>query len=204
MDQDLILYTNPQSRGRIARWMLEEVGVPYRVELVDYAKIKDPDYLAVNPMGKVPALRHGDQTVTETAAICAYLADIFPDAALGPRPEEKPAYYRWFFFGAGPLEAAMMDAAQGHKPAPDKQGMIGYGSMERTLQVLEGAVSIHPYVAGERFTAVDVYLGSLIGFGFQFGSIPQSPPLSAYWERIGVRPARVRAAQQDDAAVPAA
>ena len=90
MADELVFYTNPQSRGRIARWMLEEVGQPYKVEVMDYAStMKGPEYLAINPMGKVPALRHGDAVVTESAAICAYLADAFPQAGLAPPPTSK-------------------------------------------------------------------------------------------------------------------
>ena len=109
MADELILYTNPMSRGRIARWMLEEVGQPYKTEVLDYAStMKGPAYLAINPMGKVPALRHGDAVVTETAAICAYLADAFPQAGLAPPPGHRlrAPYYRWLFFTAGPFEAA--------------------------------------------------------------------------------------------------
>src|SRR5579863_1352119 len=114
MANDLVFYTNPMSRGRVIRWMLEEVGQPYRTEVLDYATtLKAPEYLAINPMGKVPALRHGDTVVTETAAICAYLADAFPAAGLAPPPGHKlrAPYYRWLFFTAGPLEAALSNKA---------------------------------------------------------------------------------------------
>lgn len=113
---DLILYTNPMSRGRMARHLMEELGVPYQTELLDYGTtMKAPAYLAINPMGKVPAIRHGDVVVTEGAAICAYLADVFPDAGLSPPPgsDERGAYYRWLFFGAGPVEAAVTNASLG-------------------------------------------------------------------------------------------
>ena len=108
---DLIFYTNPQSRGRIARWMLEEVGAPYDTELIPYEQMKDERYLAVHPLGKVPAIKHGDHVVTECAAICAYLADVFPQAGLGPREDEKADYYRWMFYAAGPVEAAVSNQA---------------------------------------------------------------------------------------------
>ena len=109
MADELVLYTNPMSRGRVARWMLEEVGQPYKTEIVDYAStMKSPAYLAINPMGKVPALRHGDVVVTETPAICAYLADAFPQARLAPPPGHRlrAPYYRWLFFAAGPNDEA--------------------------------------------------------------------------------------------------
>ena len=96
MADELVFYTNPMSRGRIVRWMLEEVGVPYRTEILDYGTtMKQPDYLAINPMGKVPSLRHSAVVVTECAAICAYLADAFPGAQLAPPPRVRGAYYRW-------------------------------------------------------------------------------------------------------------
>src|SRR5258708_27855706 len=140
MADDLIFYTNPQSRGRIVRWMLEEVGQPYRTELLDYdTTMKAPAYLAINPMGKVPALRHGDTVVTEAAAICAYLADVFPEAGLAPPPASRlrGPYYRWMFFAAGPIEAANTDKALGGAVRPDQSGMVGYGTREQTLIALE-------------------------------------------------------------------
>ena len=100
---DLIFYTNPQSRGRIVRWMLEEVGQPYNTEVIPYDQLKSDRYLAVNPMGKVPAIKHRDRVITECAAICTYLADVFPEAMLGPSSDEKADYYRWLFYAAGPL-----------------------------------------------------------------------------------------------------
>ena len=104
MADELVFYTNPMSRGRIARWMLEEVGQPYRTVLLDFATTaKAPEYLALNPMGKVPTIVHGRTVVTECAAVCAYLADAFPEAGLAPEPARRGAYYRWMFFAAGPL-----------------------------------------------------------------------------------------------------
>ena len=129
MTDELVLYSNPMSRGRITRWMLEEVGQPYRVELLDYDSIKDPGYLAINPMGKVPALRHGKAIVTEVAAICAYLAATFPEAGLQPGPgtPASAAYHRWLFFGAGPVEAAVTNKALGVIITPERKRMVGYG-----------------------------------------------------------------------------
>ena len=140
MADELVFYTNPMSRGRIVRWMLEEVGAPYRTEVLDYGTtMKAPGYLAVNPMGKVPAIRHGDAVVTEAAAICAYLADAFPEAGLAPAPGERlrGPYYRWLFFGAGPIEAAATNKAMGFEVPPDRKPMAGYGSLADVMSALE-------------------------------------------------------------------
>src|ERR1700744_68978 len=128
MAEELIFHTNPMSRGRIARWMLEEVGGPYRPEIRDFQNMKSPDYLAVNPMGKVPAIQHGDKVVTECAAICAYLADAFPKAGLAPPLDARGDYYRWMFFSAGPLEAATTNKALGFEVPAERRRMCGYGS----------------------------------------------------------------------------
>src|SRR5580700_164269 len=150
MADELVLYTNPQSRGRIARWILEEVGQPYKVELLDYAStMKGPAYLAINPMGKVPALRHGDAVITETAAICAYLADAFPQAKLAPPPGDRlrAPYYRWMFFAAGPVEAAISNKSLGFVVPQGRERMIGYGRFETVMAALEAAVSRADYLA---------------------------------------------------------
>lgn len=200
----LTLYTNPQSRGRIARWMLEEVGRPYETVLLDYeTTMKAPDYLSVNPMGKVPALRHGDVVVTETAAICAYLADAFPEAGLAPPPGDpaRGPYYRWMFFAAGPVEAAVTNKAMGFELPPGRERMAGYGTMADVLDTLEGMLSQSEYVAGGRFSAADLYLGSGLGWGMLFGTIEKRPAFERYWERLAARPAHRRAAGIDDALV---
>jgi glutathione S-transferase len=197
----LVLYTNPMSRGRIARWMLEEVGQPYKVEMLDYAStMKGAAYLAINPMGKVPALRHGDTAVTETAAICAYLADAFPQARLAPPPGDRlrAPYYRWLFFGAGPVEAATSNKALGFVVPPERERMIGYGTLVRVMDTLEAAVSRGSYLVGDSFTAADVYVGAQIGFGLMFGTFEKRPAFEQYWARISARPACVRAKQLDD------
>ena len=202
MADELVFYTNPQSRGRIVRWMLEEIGQPYRTELLEYATtMKAPAYLAINPMGKVPAIRHGDTVVTEAAAICAYLADAFPEARLAPPPRDRlrGSYYRWLFFGAGPLEAAWTNRAMGFVVPPERERMAGYGRFEHVVDALEGAVSQAEYVVGDSFTAADVYLGSGIGFGMQFGAIEKRPAFEQYWQRISARPAALRAKEIDDA-----
>jgi len=193
------------SRGRIVRWMLEEIGQPYRTELLDYdTTMKAPAYLAINPMGKVPAIRHGDTVVTEAAAICAYLADVFPEARLAPPPGDRlrGPYYRWLFFVAGPLEAAWTNKAMGFVVPQERERMMGYGRFEHVINVLEGAVSRAEYVVGDSFTAADVYVGSGIGFGMQFGMIEQRPAFERYWQRLSARPAALRAKQIDDALAP--
>jgi glutathione S-transferase len=202
MADELVFYTHPQSRGRIARWMLEEIGQPYRTELFDYGTtMKAPAYLAINPMGKVPAIRHGDTVVTEAAAICAYLADAFPAAHLAPPPGDRlrGPYYRWLFYGAGPLEAAWTNKAMGFVVPPERERMAGYGRFETVVDVLEQAVSRSEYVVGGSFTAADVYIGSGIGFGMQFGMIEKRPAFEQYCQRLSARPAALRAKEIDDA-----
>jgi len=204
MTAPLTFYTNPRSRGRIARWMLEEVGASYDTVLLDYAaSMKDPAFLAINPMGKVPAIRHGETIVTETAAICAYLADAFPDAGLAPPPADRGAYYRWLFFAAGPLEAAITNASLGAEFAPERAMSLGYGTLANTLDTLEAALTDRGHIAGDRFSAADVYVGSHLGFGMAFGTITPRPAFQHYHTALTERPAYRRAAALDDADIPA-
>jgi glutathione S-transferase len=167
--------------------------------------MKAPEYLAVNPMGKVPALRHGDTVITECAAICAYLADAFPAANLAPPhgDSSRAPYYRWMFFASGPLEQAWTNQAMGFTVPPDRERMSGYGNLGAVLDTLEGAVSGTPYLAGDTFTAADVYVGSQLGFGLQFGMIEKRPVFVDYVGRLTTRPAAIRAKQIDDALTPA-
>ncbi len=196
---ELVLYTNPMSRGRIVRWMLEEVGEPYETEVLDYAStMKQEPYLSINPMGKVPAITHRGKVVTETAAICAYLADAFPQAGLAPAPENRADYYRWLFFSAGPVEAAFSNKAVGWEPDPDKQRMFGYGSYELAMNTLEKAVAGREYVAAGKFTAADVYVGSMIGFMLQFNLLDPRPAFLDYVARVTDRPAYRRARDIDE------
>ena len=204
MADELVFYTNPRSRGRIVRWMLEEVGDPYQTEVLDYGTtMKVPAYLAINPMGKVPTLRHGDMVVTEAAAICAYLADAFPQAGLAPPPGDRlrGPYYRWLFFAAGPVEAAVSNKAFGFVVPPEREGNIGYGSFERVMNTLEQAVSRADYLVGDKFTAADVYVGSQIGFGLMFKTVEPRPAFQQYWQRISARPAHARARELDEALI---
>jgi len=203
MMSELAFYTNPMSRGRIVRWMLEEIGAPYETVLLDYGTtMKAPDYLAINPMGKVPAIVHKGRVVTEGAAIIAYLAEAFPEAGLAPVADERADYYRWMFLAAGPVEAATPDRSFGVQPGARPQTMAGHGTLDRVVDVLEQAVSAHPYIAGERFTAADVYVGSHVGWGMQFGSLPKREAFERYVERIMSRPAAARAREIDDALIP--
>ena len=200
MTGDLVFYTNPMSRGRIVRWMLEETGAAYRTEVIEYGPMmKSEAYLAVNPMGKVPAIRRGDTVVTEAAAICAWLADVFPEAGLAPPAGDRGAWYRWLFFAAGPLEAAVTNRFLGFEPPADQQGMVGYGTFDAVMDTLERAVSGGGWIAGERFSAADVYVGSHIGWGLQMGTIEARPAFAAYWSRLEGRDARRRAEAIDDA-----
>jgi glutathione S-transferase len=203
MSDELVFYTNPMSRGRIVRWMLEEVGAPYRTEILQWGANHEPKFLAVNPMGKVPTIVHRGTVVTEGAAICAYLADVFPQAGLAPPAAERGDYYRWLFFAAGPVEAAVTDKSLGVEVPAGREMMVGYGSFAKVIEVLEAAVSKSAYVAGDRFTAADVYFGSQLGWGMQFGSIEKKPAFEAYWDRISARPAHVRAREIDDGLIAA-
>jgi len=206
MAEPVVFYTNPQSRARIVRWMLEEVGQPYRTEVLSYGEagaggMKSAAFLAVNPMGKVPAIAHRGVVVTECAAICAYLADAFPEAGLAP-PSGDPlrgTYYRWLFFAAGPLEQASTNRAMGWEAPADRARMLGYGSYAQTLDALEGAIDGRDYLVGEGFTAADVYVGSLLNWGMMFGMMDKRPAFEAYVARLLNRPNCVRANALDDA-----
>ena len=200
---DLTFYTHPMSRGRIVRWMLEEVAADYDTVVLDYGTtMKAADYLAVNPMGKVPAIVHHGKVVTEVAAICAYLADTFLDGRLAPTSGERADYYRWLFFTAGPVEAAITDKSLGLDVPADKAVSVGYGSYDAMVDTLEAAVSAHDYIAGDRFTAADVYVGSHVMWGSQFKTLPQRDAFDAYLGRILDREAAVRARALDDALMP--
>ena len=202
MSTMLTLYTHPRSRGRIARWMLEEIGEPYDTVVVPYGPpMKAPEYLALNPMGKVPTLVHGDTVVTETPAILAYLADAFPAAGLAPPLAERGAYYRWLFFAAGPMEAAVTDQALGLQVAPEKQGFVGYGNAQLTEDTLAQALAGRTFIAGSRFSAADLYLCAKLDFALAFGNLPKRPEFLAYCAAHAQRPAKRRAAALDDAAV---
>jgi glutathione S-transferase len=197
-------FTNPMSRGQIARWALHEVDADYEQVLVDW-QAKPDTLLAVNPMGKVPTIVHhadtGDRVVTEAAAICLYLADMHPDAGLLPHDAEKADYYRWTLFAAGPIEQSITSRALKFEPTPQQEAMAGWGSIERTIAALDGFLSGRTWVCGDRFTMADVYLGSSVGWGVNFGILPPTQALSAYIERIEARPAYKAAKAIDNALI---
>jgi predicted DNA-binding transcriptional regulator YafY/glutathione S-transferase len=198
MTPELTFYTNPMSRGSIVHWLLEEIGTPYTIVVKDYGTtMKAADYLAINPMGKVPAIRHGETVVTEAAAICAYLADAFPEAGLAPKASERGPYYRWLFFAAGCVDPAMGNHAAGWDPAtPEMQMRCGYGSYAAVVDTLAKAVAGRRYIAGGAFSAADVYIGSMLGWAMQFGMIDKRPEFEAYWNGLKDRPALLRARGQ--------
>jgi glutathione S-transferase len=201
MNDELVFYMNPNSRARIVRWMLEEVGQPYRAEQLDYRhSMKSPEYLAINPMGKVPAIVHRGTVVTECAAICAYLADAFPEKGLAPALSDpaRGTYYRWLFFAAGPVEACVTDKALGVAVPRDKEAMVGYGKLDSVVAALEHALSMGDYLLGDRFSAADVYVGAQVGWSMMFGTLPKQPVFEAYWARLNQRPAAIRAKEIDD------
>ena len=197
---NLTLYHAAPSRSSIARWMLEELGEPYDLHVLSLAngEQRAPDYLAVNPMGKVPTLKHGDTVITEAAAICTYLADEFPQARLNvpvgdPR---RGAYLRWLFFAPSCIEPAITDRAFPRKEEP-RRGMLGYGDFDTVMAVVAAAVEPGPYLMGEQFTAADVVLGSTLRWGMMFGILPKRPEFVAYVGRLEQRPALKRAIALD-------
>jgi glutathione S-transferase len=197
MSDKITFYHNPMSRGRIAHWMLEEIGAPYETKILSFEKgeHKAPEYLAINPMGKIPAIVHRGTVVTESAAICAYLADAFPKQQLAPPPGDaaRGTYYRWLFFGAGCIEPALIDKMFARAPV-DRPGALGYGSYDDTLNAIEKAITPGPFILGERFSAADVYVGSQIGWGMMTKSLEPRPAFAAYFERLSARPAFKRIA----------
>jgi glutathione S-transferase len=196
-------FTNPMSRGQIARWALHEAGADYDQVLVDWAA-KPEALLKVNPMGKVPTIIHhaegSDRVVTECAGICAYLAHAHPEAGLLPTDAEAADYYRWMFFAAGPVEQAVVVKSMGWEVPEGREGMVGFGSYDRTIDALESHFESHDFVCGTRFTMADVYVGSQVDWGLTFGSIPPRPAFVAYADRLQARDA-YKAAKGIDAAL---
>jgi glutathione S-transferase len=196
----LTLYHASPSRSSITLWMLEEIGEPYAIKLVSLSKGENqtPEFLAVNPMGKVPVLRHDDTVITEVAAICTYLADEFPQAKLNvpigtPR---RGVYLKWLFFGPGCLEPAVIDRAAPRKEEA-RRAMLGYGDFDTTMNVVAKAVEQGPFIMGEQFTAADVVIGSQIRWGMMFKMLPERPEFTAYAARLAARPAAQRAEAKD-------
>ena len=199
MASDIIFYHNPMSRGQIIRWMLEEVWAPYDTEILDYASsMKGDEYRRINPMMKVPAISHRGRVVTEAAAICAYLADVFPEAGLGPRDDEKADYFRWLFFAAGPLEQAATNKAAGFEGNEQQRRMFGYGYYDLAVNTLADHLAKREYVCGSRFNAADVYVGSAAIWGTQFGTLPKLDSFLAYAERLSQRDAFKRGKEEDN------
>ena len=199
-DAPLHFYYNPHSRAATVHWMLQELGVPFEMHVLrfDKAEHKTPEFLAINPMGKLPTIKHGDVVVTESAAICAYLADAFPAAGLAPAigDPRRGTYLRWMFFSGSCIEPAMADKAMGREQG--KPSMMGYGTFDDTMNAAAQAVTKGRYVLGDMFSAADVILGSTIMFGMMFGILPQRPEFTAYAERLKTRPALQRAKAKDD------
>jgi glutathione S-transferase len=201
MSDEIIFYHSPMSRARMIHWMLEEVGAPYRVELVNLTKgeQKLPAFLAVNPMGKLPAIVHRGVVITETGAICTYLADAFPAAGLAPRLDDpaRGTYLRWMFFGAGCVDPGMIDRML-QRPVPERSAALGYGTYQSMSDVLEKAITPGPYILGSKFSAVDVYIGSQINFGTMTKALDPRPSFAAYAARLAQRPAFKRFMEQTD------
>ncbi|MDQ2080589.1 glutathione S-transferase family protein [Xanthobacteraceae bacterium Astr-EGSB] len=200
---DLVFYHAIPSRGGIVRWMLEEVGEPYETRLLDLrgGEGRRPDYLAINPQGKVPAIVHKGVATTEVAAICLYLADAFPRAGLAipvGDPRRGP-YLRWALFNASAIEPAMMDAKFPRREDPPPTA-IGYRPLDALLDIVAQAVTPGPYLMGEQFTAADVVIGSALRFGMAFGMMPQRADLAGYVARLNAREAYRRAEEKDKAA----
>jgi len=192
---DIQFYTNPQSRGLIVHWMLEELGEPFDMHVIEYGEqMKGPEYLAINPMGKVPAIQHKGTTVTEVPAICSYLAAAYPEKGLIPKPgsAELAHFYRWMFFAAGPVEQVVTIKSMGWTTEADKSRSLGFGTFEDTFAALDIALSNGPFVCGDEFTAVDVYLGSQLRWGMMFGSIDPQPAFTEYVGRLEQRAALQR------------
>lgn len=202
MNEPVVLYYNPMSRARIVHWLLEELGVPYRLELLSFDKHehKTPQFLAINPMGKLPTISDNGVVVTEAAAICTYLADNYPRAQLAPALHDpaRGTYLRWLFFGAGCVEPAMVDRMFS-RAAVDRPSTLGYGSYENVMDTLEGALKPGPFILGDRFSAADVYIGSQIGWGLMTKSVEPRPTFLSYVARNAERPAFKRFAAQSSA-----
>jgi glutathione S-transferase len=195
---ELIFYTNPMSRGQTVRWMLEEIGQPYDTEILEYGtSMKAEPYLSINPMGKVPAIQHRGKVVTEVAAICLYLADAFPEAGLAPDPRDRADYYRWLFFASGPVEAAFTTKSLGFEVPPERQAMAGFGSYEMAINTLEKGLAGRQFIAGDRFTAADLFVGAMVNFMLTFKLLEPRPVFTDYAARMTDRDPHRRAQEID-------
>jgi glutathione S-transferase len=200
---DYTFYTQPMSRGQIARWALHEAGADYGQVLVNLAD-RPAALLAINPMGKVPTIVHhdsgSDRVITEGAAICHYLAEMHPQAGLLPQDAEMADYFRWLFFAAGPLESAIVSTYLKFAPTPDQEKTAGWGNYDRTMAALEGHLAGRDFICGARFTMADVYLGSQLDWGLNFGSVPPNEAFVGYVQRLQARSA-YKAAKAIDSAL---
>jgi glutathione S-transferase len=196
----LTLYHAAPSRSSIVRWMLEELGEPYGIHLLSLSRgdNRAPDYVAINPMGKVPTLKHGDTLITEAAAICTYLADEFPRAKLNVPvgDSRRGPYLKWLFFGPSCIEPAIMDRAFPRKEEA-RRAALGYGDFETCMNVVAAAVAPGPYLLGQQFTAADVVIGSTLRWGMLFKMLPERPEFVSYTARLAQRPALQRAEAKD-------
>jgi glutathione S-transferase len=198
---NITFYHAAPSRSSIVHWMLEELGQPYELELVSFKKgeNRQPKFLAINPMGKLPTLKHGDAIITEAAAICTYLADAFPEAKLNVPigDPQRGVYLKWMFFGPSCLEPAVSEKAFPRKEPPPRSA-LGFGDFDTVMDVLaQGVGKGAPYLMGSQFTAADVIIGSGLRWGTMFKLIPERPEFTAYVRRLSERPALRRATEKD-------
>lgn len=200
--EKIVLYTHPQSRGRNVVWMLEECGAEYETVLMNFGEdLHSPAYLAVNPMGKLPALKYGDTVITEASAIITFLADLFPQAKLAPAQVDgqRGEYYRWLFYTASSVEAALMEVAFQLPIQPSMRKSLGYGSMEQVIATLDGQLSKQSYLLGEHFQGCDLLLAGLLMFAIRSGALSPTPAMQAYLARITERAAYQKMLQMGEA-----
>ena len=200
MSDEIDFYTNPVSRGRIVHWMLEEAGAKYRAHLLDLAtgEQRKPEYLAINPMGKVPAIVHRGVVITEVGAICMYLAEAFPAARLAPTADDplRGAYLRWMFFAAATLEPAFIDRVTERNAPTVRVGALSYGNAQSLTSTLLSALRRSPYLLGENFSAADLCVGAQMAFGMSVKVLEPHPEFTEYLARLVARPANQRFEQQ--------
>ena len=201
MDDTILFHHAPMSRSNIVHWMLEELGVPYKINALSLERgdHKKPAYLAVNPLGKVPAITHKGVVISEAAAICAYLADEFPAAKLAVPVGDarRGLYFKWLFFSPSCLEQAMLDRAHDRPPVPARAS--SYGDYDGVMDTVAQAVVDGPYLLGQYFTAADVVVGSCLQYGTMIKAIPERPEFGAYLGRLRQRPALQRSFAQTQA-----
>jgi glutathione S-transferase len=200
MNRHVMFYHSPRSRSEGVHALLEELGADYELHLLNLqqGEQRQPEYLAVNLMGKVPAIRHGDAIVTEQPAVYLYLADLYPEAGLAPALDDplRGPYLRWMVFYGSCFEPALIDRALQREAG--KPSMSPYSDFETMFNTLLKQLTPGPYFLGERFTAVDVLWGTALKWVTAFKLVPDAPQIMAYVDRINARPAMQRAAAKDD------